>query len=217
LKGLLLLAVLGFSLLGAACQPPSPRELADLILLNGVVYTVDPAQPWAEAVGIKDGRILAVGSSMEIQALAGEETKVVNLQGALVLPGFIDAHTHFLKGGFSLADIQLRDAGSREEFIARIRARVDQIEKGDWILSGNWDHTQFDPPQLPAREWVDGFTSDTPVCVDRLDMHMVFANSRALELAGITKDTPTPVGGEIVKDPFTLSPESPRASSRTRP
>lgn len=206
MKGLLLLAALGSVLLSAACQSPSAREFADLILLNGVVYTVDPARPWAEAVGVKDGRILAVGSSVEIQALAGEETEVVDLQGAMVLPGFIDAHTHFLKGGFSLADIQLRDAGSREEFIARIHAHVDQIEKGDWILSGNWDHTQFDPPQLPAREWIDGFTSDIPVCVDRLDMHMVFVNSRALELAGITKDTPSPVGGEIVKDPFTGEP-----------
>jgi predicted amidohydrolase YtcJ len=203
MKDFLLLAVLGSALLGAACQSPSPREVANLILLNGVVYTMDPALPWAEAVGVKDGRILAVGSSVEIQALAGEETEVVELKGAMVLPGFIDAHTHFLNGGFSLADIQLRDADSREEFIARIRARVDQIEKGDWILNGDWDHTLFDPPQLPAREWIDGFTRDTPVCVNRLDGHMVFANSRALELAGITKDTPTPLGGEIVKDSVT--------------
>lgn len=136
MKGLLLLAVLGSALLGAACQSPSAREFADLILLNGVVYTVDPAQPWAQAVGVKDGRILAVGSSEEIQVLAGEKTEVIDLKGAMVLPGFIDAHTHFLNGGFALADIQLRDAGSREEFIARIRAHVDQIEKGSGSSMG---------------------------------------------------------------------------------
>ncbi len=207
MKGMLLLALLGCGLLFGACQSSSVRDAADLILLNGAVYTVDPALPWAEAVAVKEGRILAVGSSEEIRALAGGETEVVDLAGTLLLPGFIDAHTHFLNGGFSLADIQLRDADSREEFIARIRAYVeDPAAHGEWVVNGDWDHTLFDPPQLPSRDWIDEFTPDTPVCVNRLDGHMVFANSRALELAGITMDTPTPKGGEIVKDPRTGEP-----------
>jgi predicted amidohydrolase YtcJ len=126
MKRSLLLAVLGFGILCAACSSSSVQGVADLILLNGTVYTVDPALPWAEAVAVKEDRILAVGSSEEILALAGVETEVVDLAGSLLLPGFIDAHTHFLNGGFSLADIQLRDAQSREEFISRIRAYVDQ-------------------------------------------------------------------------------------------
>ena len=120
MKGMLLLALLGCGLLCGACKSSSVRDAADLILLNGAVYTVDPALPWAEAVAVKEGRILAVGSSKEIRALAGGETEIVDLTGTLLLPGFIDSHTHFLNGGFSLADIQLRDADSREA-ISRVR------------------------------------------------------------------------------------------------
>jgi predicted amidohydrolase YtcJ len=206
MRGLLILGVLGTSLLFGACQSSSVKEIADLVFLNGNLYTVDSALPRAEAAAVKDGRIIAVGSMAEIRTLAGEATEVVDLEGALMLPGFIDAHTHFLNGGFALADIQLRDARSREEFVSRIRARVARSEKGEWILNGDWDHTLFDPPQLPAKEWIDGFTRENPVCVNRLDGHMVFANSRALELAGITRDTPTPKGGEIVRDPSTGEP-----------
>lgn len=206
MKVFLILGVLGTALLVGACQSPSVKEIADLVFLNGNLYTVDSALPRAEAAAVKDGRIIAVGSTAEIRALAGEATEVVDLEGSLMLPGFIDAHTHFLNGGFALADIQLRDAGSREEFISRIRDRVSRSEKGEWILNGDWDHTLFDPPQLPAKEWIDGFTRENPVCVNRLDGHMVFANSRALELAGITRDTPTPKGGEIVRDPSTGEP-----------
>lgn len=182
------------------------KPKADLVLLNGTVYTVDPALPWAQAVAVREGRILALGSSHDIRAYQDDATEVVDLKGALVLPGFTDAHTHFLNGGFALADIQLRDAASREEFVNRIRLKAEQLEKGEWILNGNWDHTQFAQSLLPAKEWIDAVTPDNPLCVNRLDGHMVFVNSLALSLAGITWDSRSPQGGEIVKDPATGEP-----------
>ncbi len=198
--------IFGLPILGVSCRHSAGEQKADLILLNGTVYSVDPALVWAQAVAVREDRILALGSSLEIQAYKDDRTEVIDLKGALVLPGFTDAHTHFLNGGFALADIQLRDAASREEFVNRIRLKAEQLEKGEWILNGNWDHTQFVPVCLPAKEWIDGITPDNPVCVNRLDLHMVFVNSRALSLAGITRDTRSPLGGEIVKDPATGEP-----------
>ena len=180
--------------------------MADLVLVNGIVHTMDPASSAAEAVAIRDGRILRVGKSADIKALAGPDTRVLDLGGAAVFPGFTDSHTHFLSGGFALSSIQLRDARSREEFVARIGAKARELEKGEWILNGDWDHEQFTPVELPRRDWIDAVSPDNPVCVNRLDGHMVLANGVALAIAGITRDTPVPPGGEIVKDPKTGEP-----------
>ncbi len=206
MKVLMMLGALGLVLLGLTCEPFRSRESAAMVFQDGDVYTVDPSRPWAEAVAVRDGRIIAVGSRAEIQPYVGEDTEVFDLNGALLLPGFIDSHTHFLEGGFALAAVQLRDAGSREEFIARIQTRAERLDPGVWILNGDWDHTRFDPPELPVRQWIDAVTTQNPVCVNRLDGHMVFVNSLALSLAGITKDTPVPQGGEIVKDAVTGEP-----------
>ncbi len=180
--------------------------MADLVLLNGTVWTVNPSQPWAEAVAVKGDRILEVGSSQAIRKLASARTEIIDLKGDLVLPGFIDSHTHFLDGGFSLLSIRLRDAESREDFIARIRDKAKELERGEWILNGNWDHQSFDPPELPRRDWIDAVTPHNPVFVNRLDGHMALANSLALKIAGVSKDTPSPDGGEILKDPETGEP-----------
>lgn len=174
--------------------------MADVVLLNGEIWTVNPEKPLAEAVAISGREILEVSTTDEIGRYIGTHTQIIDLQGAFVLPGFIDSHTHFLEGGFSLSSIQLRDAKSKKDFIARIEYRTKQIAKGEWILNGDWDHQQFDPPDLPNKEWVDQVTLDNPVCVNRLDGHMVLVNSLALKIAGITKDTPSPSGGEILKD-----------------
>lgn len=189
-----------FLILAIACHSKSQKAKPDLALINGKIWTVNPAQPWAEAVAIKGEKILEIGSSKEIKKLIGSKTEVIDLKGGLVLPGFIDSHTHFLDGGFSLLSIQLRDVKSREEFAARMREKAKEIGEGGWILNGNWDHEQFDPPQLPSREWIDEVTARNPVCVSRLDGHMVLANSLALKIAGISKETPSPQGGEILKD-----------------
>lgn len=180
--------------------------MADKVLIKGRIWTVDPARPWAEAVAVRDGRIAAVGTTAEIKRLAGRETETIDLKNALVLPGFIDSHVHFVNGGYSLMNIQLREAKTKAEFTARIAAKAKSLRQGEWILNGDWDHTQFDPVELPRKEWIDAVTPDHPVCVNRLDEHMILANSLALKLAGVTKATPVPAGGEIVKDPATGEP-----------
>ena len=180
--------------------------MADLVLLKGSVWTVNPALPWAEAVAVREGKILEVGSTAKIKKLIGNKTEILELNGDLVLPGFIDSHTHFLDGGFSLLSIDLREVKSKEEFVERIKSRARKLEKGEWILNGNWDHQSFDPPELPRKEWIDDAAPHNPVCINRHDGHMVLANSLALKIAGITKDTPSPQGGEILKDRATGEP-----------
>jgi predicted amidohydrolase YtcJ len=180
--------------------------MADKILIGGQIWTVDPNRPWAEAAAVRGSRFLAVGTTAEIGKLAGRQTETVDLRKRLVLPGFIDSHVHFLDGGFALMNIQLRDVDSRAEFIRRIAAKAKASAKGEWILNGDWDHQRFNPVELPRRDWIDAVTPDNPVCVNRLDGHMILANGLALGLAGITKSTPTPPGGEIVRDPATGEP-----------
>jgi len=199
--------ILSFLLLSAlflgACRGSA---MADKILSRGKIWTGNPGRPWVEAVALRAGRILAVGTNEDVKRTAGRETEVIDLNGRLVLPGFIDSHVHFLNGGFSLMSIQLRDVASKEEFVSRIAAKAKSLAKGEWILNGDWDHTQFSPPELPRREWIDSVTPDNPVCINRLDGHMVLANSLALKLGGVTRNTPVPAGGEIVKNPATGEP-----------
>lgn len=195
-----------FVTLGICCQSGGMKESADLVLLNGAVWTVNPDQPWVKAVAVKDERILEVGSVREIKALIGEHTQVIDLSGAMVLPGFIDSHTHFFDGGFALSSIQLKDVGSRVQFVSTLEKKAGELEKGEWILNGDWDNEKFDPPDLPRKEWIDSVSPDNPVCVNRYDGHMVLVNSRALALAGITKKTASPPGGEVQKDPKTGEP-----------
>jgi len=182
------------------------REMADLVLLNGSVWTGEKDLPWSEAVAVSGDRILLVGSTREVRRLVGAKTRVVELRGRLALPGFIDSHTHFLDGGFSLLSLQLREARSKADFVARIAEKAGELKKGEWILNGDWDHQQFDPPELPRCEWIDGVTSEHPVCVNRHDGHMVLVNSLALRIAGITSASVSPEGGEILKDPETGEP-----------
>lgn len=182
------------------------NKTADLILENGKIWTVDPQKPWAEAVAIRSEHILLVGSNSEVAACKGPGTEIVDLAGRLVLPGFIDSHTHFLDGGFSLTGIQFRDVSGKHEFIERIGKHVGKLAPGSWIRDGNWDHQGFSPPVLPAKEWIDGCTPDNPVYVSCIDMHTALVNSRALKLAGISRETPSPPGGKIVKDRITGEP-----------
>jgi len=179
---------------------------AGLILKNGQFWTLDPAHPSAEAVAIHKGRILEKGSWVKVRHCAGKDTRFIDLEGAFVLPGFIDCHTHFLEGGLRLSSVSLRNAGSKQEFVKRIKEEAEKLEKGEWITNGNWDHHQFDSNQLPQKEWVDRVTPENPVCVTCKDMHMAFVNSLALKIAGITKNTSDPEGGKIEKAPQTKEP-----------
>jgi len=200
----------GFCILAALCAVlgacGGAKPMADKILVNGRIWTADLARPWAEAAALRDGRILAVGSAADIRKTAGPATEVLDAGGGLVLPGFIDSHVHFVNGGFSATNVQLRDAGSKAEFVRRIAEKAKGLPKGEWILNGEWDHQRFTPVELPRREWIDAATPDHPVCVNRLDGHMVLANSLALKLGGVTKATAAPAGGEIVRDPATGEP-----------
>jgi len=161
---------------------------------------MDPAQPLAEAVAIYANRIVAVGTSKEVRKLAGPTTRIIDAKKRLLLPGFNDAHTHFLSGGFQLSSVDLRDASSPQEFAARIKAFAEKLPKGRWITGGDWDHERWPDAKLPTRELIDSFTPDTPVFVNRLDGHMALANSLALKLAGVTRQTLDPPGGVIVRD-----------------
>jgi predicted amidohydrolase YtcJ len=174
--------------------------LADLVIVNARVHTLDRARPEAEAVAVYGNRIAAVGTSVEIRKLAGARTRIVDARGALVLPGFNDAHVHFIDGGGHLASVQLRDASSPEEFAERIRQFAAKTPKGRWITGGDWDHERWPGAPLPTKELIDKFTPDTPVFVNRLDGHMSLANSVALKLAGVTRETKDPDGGLIVRD-----------------
>ncbi len=181
--------------------------MADLVLINGNIWTGNTDAPWAESIAVKDGRIVRVGTTGERRRLPPEEGReVIDLHGSLVLPGFTDSHTHFLGGGLALRSLRLRDCRSREDFIGRMAAKAADLDAGEWILNGDWDHEQFSPPELPRREWIDAVTPENPVCVNRLDGHMALVNGLALRIAGITKDTPVPPGGEIVKDPGSGEP-----------
>jgi predicted amidohydrolase YtcJ len=180
--------------------------MADLVLVNGSVWTGNPRRPWAEALAARGERILKVGTSAEIRKLPTEGVEIVDLGGGLVLPGFTDCHTHFLAGGLAMRGLRLRGARSREEFVSMVSAAVPQAVPEGWITGGEWDHEQFRPPELPRKEWIDPVTPGNPVFVTRLDAHMALANSLALKIAGITKENRAPAGGEIVRDPDTGRP-----------
>ncbi len=171
-----------------------------LILHNGKIWTVNPAQVEAEAVAISGNRIVAVGSSAEIRKLKGDRTAMVDLQGRRVLPGFNDAHVHFLRGGMDLTGPQLRYARSQNEFRNTIAKFARHLPTGRWITGGNWDHENWTPAQLPGKELIDPVTRDWPVFISRLDGHMALANSVALKLAGVDRNTREMPGGVIVRD-----------------
>jgi predicted amidohydrolase YtcJ len=171
-----------------------------LILLNGKVWTENPRQPEAQAVAIEGSRILAVGSSDAIRKLAGPDCKIIDLGGRRVVPGFNDSHVHLLGGGDSLISVRLGDANSVDEFRRRMGDYAKSLPKGTWIRNGNWDHTRWNPPALPAHEVIDAVTPNNPVFVWRLDGHMALANAAAMKLAGVDRNTRDISGGEIVRD-----------------
>ena len=183
---------------------------ADLVIVNARVRTLDATRPMAEAVAVYGNRIKAVGTNAEVRSLAGTKTRVIDAKGALVLPGFNDAHVHFLSGGFQLSSVDLRDASTQQEFAERIRRFSEKLPKGRWITGGDWDHERWPnvngAASLPTKELIDAFTPDRAVFVNRLDYHMALANSYTLKLAGVTRDTPDPPGGTIVRDPQTGEP-----------
>jgi predicted amidohydrolase YtcJ len=190
-------ALLFLTLCATTCAQERPA--ATMIVTNAKVWTVDPKRPKGEAVAVIGSRIVAVGTAGEIDAWRGPETTMIDGRGRLLLPGFNDAHVHFLDGGLDLERIDLKDARTPQEFARRIGDRAHR-RPGRWILGGNWDETAWNPPKLPSKELIDPVTGTTPVLVSRYDGHLALANSAALKLAGITNDTEDPVGGVILRD-----------------
>jgi len=170
-----------------------------LAVVNAKVWTGDARRPWADALAVAGDRIAAVGSSAEIRKLAPASARLIDAHGAMVTPGFTDAHVHFLDGGFALQSVKLRDAMSKAEFIKRIGDYAKSLPKGAWILNGDWDHENWGG-ELPRREWIDSVTPNNPVWTNRLDGHMNLANSAAMKAAGVTKAVKDVSGGTIVRD-----------------
>ncbi len=199
MKSLIPATTLLFAMLNTT-QAEKPSLAPDLLILNAAVRAMDEAQPKAEAVAVLGNRIVAVGSTAELRPLAGPKTRVIDAGGKSVLPGFNDAHVHWLSGGFSITNVDLRDASSPAEFAKRIGEFARKLPKGSWILGGDWDHEKFPGAVLPTKEMIDGVTPDHPVFVSRLDGHMSLANSLALKLANVTRNTKEVDGGVIVRD-----------------
>ena len=188
------------SSVSAAAPPP------DLILTGGKIWTGNPRQPEATALAVSGERIVRVGSDAEVAALAGPATKRIDAGGRRVIAGFNDAHTHFIGGGFELLGADLRMASSKEEFVRQFGEHAAKVPAGRWINTATWDHERWPGAPLPRREWIDPVSADHPVFIERLDGHMGLANSKALALAKITKATPDPPGGTIVRDEKTGEP-----------
>ena len=200
-------------LLASGCAAPA-AETADTILLNGAVYTVDETQPWAEAVAIEDNLIMAVGSNADIEALAGPETRTIDLGGAFVSPGFNDGHVHVGSTGALLIGVNLLEVHEEQPFIEAVRGATERLPAGSWITGGSWGaYEQWQAgsagetttgavpePFTPHRDMIDGLTAEHPVLVSRFDRSMHLANSRALELAGVDESTPDPEGGAFDRD-----------------
>ena len=189
----------------APAAPSRAQEPADLAIY-GRVWTGDPTHPWAEVVAVRGDRIVGVGARRQALQWVGRSTRVIDNGRGLVVPGFGDAHTHFVAGGFQLVSVDLRDADSPAVFIRRIAEFARSIPPDHWITGGDWDHERWQLSVLPRREWIDSVTSNKPVFVSRLDGHMGVANSLALRLAGINRNTPDPPGGVIVRDSATGEP-----------
>jgi predicted amidohydrolase YtcJ len=189
------------SILLLSLVPPQNRpQPADLVLKNGNVYTVSERAPHAEAIAVKGDRIVFVGSNAGAQKFVGTNTRVVDLKGSTVLPGLADAHQHLAGVGAREMTLNLEELNSLEEFLAAVKARVDQTTAGSWVTGRGWIETFWKPPVFPTRADLDRIAPNNPVILTRADGHASVVNSAALKIAGIDKDTPNPFGGEISKD-----------------
>lgn len=203
-------SVIVFLLLSTAFITGQTHEPADEVFLNGDVYTgavlpympgaKKPAQERVQAIAVKDGRIIAVGSTEDIKKYHGSKTKTVDLGGRFVMPGINDAHTHLGEAGREKMNVDLVGAKSLEEMKARIAAKVKTAAPGEWIVGGGWDHTKWAGQKLPTREDIDSVTGGRPAYFDRVDGHIAVANSAALKAARVTAKTVPPAGGAIDHD-----------------
>jgi len=196
--GLVACLCAGFAGAGLHAQS-SPA--VDTVYTNANIYTLDAARPRAEALAVTGGRIVAVGSAAEVMRCRGPATRVVDLAGKTLLPGLIDAHAHPASlGNFALGRIDLSEAGSFDGVVRMVAARAKKAAKGEWIIGGRWDHESWPGRGLPTHDKLSAVSPDNPVWLTRVDGHAGLANAAAMRLAGVDRDTPSPSGGEILKD-----------------
>ncbi len=186
-------------------QQSSVVKEADLVLKNGAICTLGPARRWCQALAIKGGRIVFVGSNEKSSIWSGAKTKVIDLHGRMVLPGFHDTHVHLAEGGVELGLVNLEGVTDSKEIGPRIKEYMRKNPNEEWILGGNWALTLF-PNANPKKEMLDAIVSDKPVFIISNDGHSAWANSKAIELSGITAKTPDPPLGRIERDPATGEP-----------
>ena len=190
----------------ALSEAQRSRMDVDLILVNGNVYTVNKKQPRAEAIAVRDRRIVFVGLNEDARKFRGDKTRTIDLGGKTVVPGFTDAHCHIFGIGEREMKLNLEGTNTLEDFFAKVKERVAQTERGKWITGRGWIETFWKPPQFPARSELDKIAQDNPVFLTRADGHASVVNSAALNIARIDKNTPNPFGGEILKDKTTGEP-----------
>ncbi len=188
---------LAIALLPGCAAPPA--EQADLALVGANVVTMNEKSPLAEAVAIKGDRILAVGSNEAIRRHIGADTEVLDLAGKTVVPGMIDSHVHFLGLGSRLLQLDARNVRDKDEILERVAAASSHAGPGEWIQGRGWDQNRWSVKEFPTKEELDAVSSKNPVFLGRVDGHAAWVNSRALEIAGITKETPDPPGGRIIR------------------
>ena len=196
-----IVAVMAVSLSVASASGPIP--VADTIIARGRIYTGNSEQPWAQAVAIHDGKIIAVGDESAVFKLRYAGTEVIEAGGHLVLPGFVDCHIHFLDGSLSLGRVNLEGAKDASDIQQRLREYAAKHPGKDWVLGRGWNYAMFGPEALPHKKYIDEVFPDRPVFLEGYDGHTYWANSKALTLAGVTKETPDPSNGAIVRDPKT--------------
>jgi len=193
------------ALLAPLAFPQAPQP-ADLVLRNGVLATLDSAHPQAEALAIRDGRIEAVGSNSDMSRYLGPATRVLDLHGAFVTPGFIEGHGHFMQTGTAQMQLSLGEAPNWDAIVAMVKAAAAKAKPGAWILGAGWQQSKWKPaPQpnldgLPLPASLDAASPRNPVLLEHASGHAIFVNAVALKLAGITRQTPDPPGGSIVRD-----------------
>ena len=193
-------------LLCAASMPQAQEKIvepAEIIVVHGRVYTENAKQPWARAVAIRNGKIVAVGDDAEIERTRGASTKVIDAGGKLVLPGFVDCHIHFLDGSFSLGRVNLEGAKDAADIQKRLREYAAEHPGNDWILGRGWNYAMFGPEALPHKKYLDEIFPTRPVFLEGYDGHTYWANSKALAMAGIVLETADPPNGTIVRNPKT--------------
>lgn len=191
----------------ASCGSDPAADVADLVLLNGKIATVDETTPEAQALAATNGRIVALGTDADVEAFIGDETEVIDLDGRLAIPGFIEGHGHYMGVGRSTLQLNLMDVANWDEVVSMVADAVVESDPGELITGRGWHQEKWDVrPEpnvdgLPYHESLSAVSPDNPVILTHASGHATYANARAMEISGITAETPNPDGGEIVRDP----------------